>query len=79
MDEINQIIFLKCILKTYILSDNPTTCSFCGSRTFFINTFMHQGSHIELHQCNQVDCLNTFLVEEDDLFNGDYWADEARV
>ena len=48
-------------LDCYILSDQPTTCGKCGSRT----SFEILEKNTQKHQCLNVDCGYQFLATEE--------------
>lgn len=49
-------------LETFIMTDQPTTCGQCGSRTEFLRVNVAT----QLHVCLKPGCREVFLVEEDD-------------
>ena len=60
-------------LETYILSDQPTLCPKCGTRTDFIEREKDQ-----LHSCPNNKCKKKFIAIEDDFYNLDYWNQKRK-
>jgi hypothetical protein len=48
-----------------IISDQPTTCPKCGSRTEITLDLSHINNHVQVHQCLNYLCKNQFVVESD--------------
>lgn len=52
-------------MEIFLMSDQPTTCPSCGSRTEFDQD--HSGR--QLHTCLNASCRYSFLVDQDDDSN----------
>lgn len=50
----------------WYLSEQPTTCFKCGSRTDF-DCFMHTNAKWQIHYCLDEVCGNIFFACEDDF------------
>ncbi|CAN5707120.1 hypothetical protein BH10BAC3_BH10BAC3_41260 [soil metagenome] len=50
----------------YLMHDQPTTCSICGSRCFALGDFMHTNAKWYIMDCLNEDCRFTFLSAEDE-------------
>lgn len=48
----------------FLVGDEPTTCPYCGSRTFF-DELGDGNSLFQLHRCVNSDCAVTFIISED--------------
>lgn len=48
----------------FLLNDQPTTCPYCGARTFF-DELVHRGEYYQVHFCLNVDCGVVFLAMEE--------------
>jgi len=46
-------------------SDQPVTCPLCGVRTEIILDLSHTRNQIQLHQCLNTRCGNSFVVESE--------------
>ncbi len=51
--------------ELYVLSDQPTVCPLCGSRTAFTEEEVDNTKLIQYHSCLNLSCLFRFTVVED--------------
>jgi len=52
-------------IETFLRSDQPTNCPFCGARTDVILDFSHTLRQVQVHQCLNTGCAFTFFEEAD--------------
>jgi hypothetical protein len=50
----------------FFMSDQPTTCPYCGARTDIIADFMHTSYKVQINECPDPACGSIF-IEEDDI------------
>ncbi|MDB4925881.1 MAG: hypothetical protein JWR23_1937 [Mucilaginibacter sp.] len=48
----------------YLMTDQPTTCPICGTRTDIIATFYHTNAQMQINECLNVNCKYVFLEVE---------------
>ena len=53
------------LLAIFIMTDQPTTCPYCGSRSEILSDYCHTNSKSLLSVCNVCDYL--FVEQEDEV------------
>lgn len=51
--------------EVIICTDQPVTCTKCGSRTEITLDLSHINNSVQVHQCLNYLCKNQFVVESD--------------
>ncbi len=49
----------------YLITDQPTTCPTCGTRTDIISNFYHTNLRLFVNECLNINCKHVFLEVED--------------
>jgi hypothetical protein len=49
----------------YLISDQPTTCPTCGTRTDIISDFLHTNLQLSINQCLNTQCKHVFFEVEE--------------
>lgn len=62
-------------LEMFFLSDQPTTCPKCGSRTIIIFDLAHSILGTQIHECPDEECNFIFATEEEEKCIL-HWANE---
>ena len=44
-----------------LMTDQPTTCPFCGARTDIISDLYHTNLKLQINECLDVSCKHVFL------------------
>jgi len=66
------------MLDIFIMTEQPTTCSKCGTKAEILAEFTMDGLQTQLCRCRNTDCQFIFIEQEDDYFSIDYWYKESR-
>jgi hypothetical protein len=50
----------------YLITDQPTTCRICGTRTDVVADFLHTIQKLSVQECLNTQCKHVFFEVEDE-------------
>ncbi|MDB5015398.1 MAG: hypothetical protein JWQ84_230 [Mucilaginibacter sp.] len=62
-----KIIVTLNVATYYLMTDQPTTCPVCGTRTEIISDFYHTLLQLQINECLNGNCKHVFFEVEDQL------------
>lgn len=51
--------------NVFMMSDQPTTCPYCGNRTEIISDLFHTNLKAQVNKCYSIKCKSLFVEVED--------------
>jgi hypothetical protein len=52
----------------FMMTDQPTTCPYCGRRTEIVSDLLHTKMKAQVHKCPGESCNSVFVEVEDEEF-----------
>nr|WP_184551052.1 hypothetical protein [Mucilaginibacter sp. FT3.2]MBB6235359.1 hypothetical protein [Mucilaginibacter sp. FT3.2] len=53
------------MLPKYLITDQPSTCPICGTRTDIVADFLHTAQKLSINECLNTQCKHVFFEVED--------------